>query len=244
MENHYKKISSLIYNSTKPPGTSIDKDLEFYKSQLLPIEGKVLEAGVGNGRLFIPLLKYKVDIVGIDKSQEMIDICKENLEKENLQADLICDDLEKYVSEDTYEYIIVPNASFNLLESRQKALKVLENFYTSLTNNGTLIIDLILPIEFKSGSFHEFTHTINNKQIVVKNLAKEINWVEQYTINQIDYFIGDQLQESQEFKLSWYGTQEFCEILSSKGFKDGTFIIIYGSKINLNVKTITFIFKK
>ncbi|WP_339020380.1 class I SAM-dependent methyltransferase [Spiroplasma endosymbiont of Atherix ibis] len=76
MENYYKKISSLIYNVTKTPGTSIDKDLEFYKFKLLPIEGKVLEAVVGNGRLFIPLLKYKVDITGIDKSQEMIDICK------------------------------------------------------------------------------------------------------------------------------------------------------------------------
>ncbi|AUM62776.1 class I SAM-dependent methyltransferase [Spiroplasma monobiae] len=244
MENHYKKISSLVYNSTKPPGTSIDKDLEFYKSQLLQIEGKVLEAGVGNGRLFIPLLKYKVDITGIDKSQDMIDICKENLEKENLLANLICDDLENYVSKDTYEYIIMPNASFNLLESREKALKVLDNFYLSLKENGTLIIDLILPIEFKAGSFHEFTHTIEDQQIVVKNLSKEINWVEQYTINQIDYFINYELKETQEFKLSWYGTQEFCDILSSKGFKDGLFLINYGNKTNLNVKTITFIFKK
>ncbi|AGR42266.1 class I SAM-dependent methyltransferase [Spiroplasma diminutum] len=244
MENHYKKISSLLYNSTKPPGTDIDGDLNFYKSQLLPIEGKVLEAGVGNGRLLIPLLKYKVDITGIDKSQEMIDICKENLKKENLQANLICDDLENYKEKNTYEYIIVPNASFNLLETRQKALKTLENFYDSLIDNGTLIIDLIMPIEFRSGSFHEYVHEIEDKKILVKNLSKEINWVEQYTINQIDYFINDKLQETQEFKLSWYGTKEFCDILSSKGFKDGLFLINYGNKTNLNIKTITFIFKK
>ncbi|AUB31802.1 class I SAM-dependent methyltransferase [Spiroplasma floricola] len=244
MENHYKKISSLIYNATKPPGTSIDKDLEFYKSLLLPIDGKILEAGVGNGRLFIPLLKYKVDIVGIDKSQEMIDICSENLKKENLKATLICQDLENYIEKNTYEYIIMPNASFNLLETRQKALKVLDNFYQSLTDKGTLIIDLILPIEFRAGSKHESTHYVENQDVLVKNWSKEINWIEQYTINQIDYFINNELKETQEFKLTWYGVQEFCDILASKGFKDGVFIINYGSKINLNVKTVTFIFKK
>ncbi|ALD66608.1 class I SAM-dependent methyltransferase [Spiroplasma cantharicola] len=244
MENHYKQISSLIYDFTKPPGTSIDGDLAFYKSQLLPIEGKVLEAGVGNGRLYIPLLKYKVDIVGIDKSQEMINICQKNLEKENLLGKLICQDLENYIELNTYEYIIVPNASFNLLESRNKAIKVLKNFYQSLKEKGTLIIDLIMPIEFKAGSNHEFSHNINGQKIVVKNLSKEINWIEQYTVNQIEYYINEQLKESQEFKLSWYGCEEFCNILNSVGFNDGVFIVNYGNKTNLNVKTITFIFKK
>ncbi|WP_339030534.1 class I SAM-dependent methyltransferase [Spiroplasma endosymbiont of Cantharis nigra] len=244
MENHYKQISSLIYDFTKPPGTSIDGDLEFYKSQLLPIQGKVLEAGVGNGRLFIPLLKYKVDIVGIDKSQEMINICQKNLEKENLTGHLICQDLEEYRELETYDYIIVPNATFNLLETRIKAKKVLKNFYDSLKPQGTIIIDLILPIEFKAGSNHEYSHYIDDQTIVVKNLSKEINWIEQYSINQIDYYINEQLQESQEFKLSWYGCEEFCNILTNIGFNDGVFIINYGNKRNLNVKTITFIFKK
>ncbi|WP_339020378.1 hypothetical protein [Spiroplasma endosymbiont of Atherix ibis] len=114
-----------------------------------------------------------------------------------MKANLICHDLENYIEKNTYEYIIMPNASFNLLETRQKALKVLDNFYQSLTDNGTLIIDLIFPIEFKAGSKHEFTHHFENQDILVKNLSKEINWVEQYTINQIDYFVNNELKETQ-----------------------------------------------
>nr|WP_215216298.1 hypothetical protein [Entomoplasma sp. MP1] len=42
-------MSSLIYNLSKPPGTSIDGDIEFYTNELIQREGLVLEAGVGNG---------------------------------------------------------------------------------------------------------------------------------------------------------------------------------------------------
>ncbi|WP_148285987.1 class I SAM-dependent methyltransferase [Spiroplasma taiwanense] len=38
----------------------------------------MLEAGVGNGRMLIPLLKYKIDVIGIDKSKQMIKLCKKN----------------------------------------------------------------------------------------------------------------------------------------------------------------------
>ncbi|AOG60608.1 methyltransferase [Spiroplasma helicoides] len=244
MENKYLKYSSLFYNDTKPPGTSVDGDLEFYKNLLLPIEGKILEAGVGNGRLLIPFLKYKMDIEGIDKSDEMIDLCNENLNINNLSAKIIKQDLCDYIKQDYYEFIIMPNASFCLIESYEKAIKVLKNFYCNLIKDGKLAIDLIWPNDFHKGYKHEMIHNLKNKKLKVINYSKEIDWLYQFTINEIDYFYEDKHVENQKIKISWYGVNEFKNMLKSIGFVDIEVVINYNFKSLINIKTITFIAKK
>lgn len=244
MENKYSKYSCILYNETKPPGTSVDGDLEFYKNLLLPVEGYILEAGVGNGRLLIPLLRYKLNVIGVDKSLEMIEICKQNMNMAGLNASIIHTTLENYVENNFFEFIIMPNASFCLLENREKANIVLKNFYNSLKSGGTLAIDLIFPIDFKAGTKHSMEHKLNNDHVVVENYSKEINWYEQYTINEIKYYVDQNLCETQLMKLRWYGVKEFEEMLSNIGFTDIEVIKNYNNKRILNLKTITIIGKK
>lgn len=243
-ENNYKKYSSYLYNQTKPPGTSVDGDLEFYKNLLMPIDGKVLEAGVGNGRLLIPFLKYKINIVGIDKSAEMLELCNQNLKQNNLASDLIQLDLLDYVADEEYDYIIMPNASFCLIENLTNAKQVLNNFYASLKNGGNLALDLIFPIEFKAGATHEYTHVLKDFALTVKNYSKAIDWVDQFTINEVEYLVDGRVQEKQIVKLSWYGINEFKMMLAQTGFKNINVIINYGNQKIINVKTVTFICEK
>ncbi|AHI53055.1 class I SAM-dependent methyltransferase [Spiroplasma culicicola] len=244
MENKYQTYSSLLYDTTKPPGTSVDGDIEFYKQLVLPIEGKVLEAGVGNGRMLIGFLKYKVNIIGVDKSKEMLELCQNNLDKNNLKCELICCDLVDFKKENEFECIIMPNASFNLLETRQKAIQVLSNFYTSLQSEGQIALDLIMPVDFKAGSEHIMEHKINDLNLTVKNYSQEINWYDQYTINKINYIIDNKIVETQNFKLNWYGVKEFKTILEQIGFKKVEIIKNYNNSRVLNLKTITFIATK
>ncbi|QBQ07881.1 methyltransferase [Spiroplasma gladiatoris] len=244
MNNKYENYSSVLYDFTKPPGTSIDGDLEFYKNLLMPIEGKVLEAGVGNGRLLIPFLKYKIDIEGIDKSKSMLEICNKNLAINDLECTLIDQDLEHFIKPEYYEFIIMPNASFCLLENRQIALKVLHNFFISLKSKGSIAIDLILPIEFKKGSSHSMEHHLPNLNLNVKNYNQEIDWFYQYTINKIEYYDRQTLLETQLVKLSWYGVEEFKSMLEKIGFKEVYVIKNYNNNKLINLKTITFIAKK
>ncbi|QEH62030.1 methyltransferase [Spiroplasma chinense] len=241
MENKYQKYSSLLYDATKPPGTSVDGDLEFYKEYILPVEGKVLEAGVGNGRMLIPFLKYKVDIIGIDKSNEMLELCEEHLKNNNLKSELICQSLETFCRPDEFEAIIMPNASFNLIETREKALIILQNYFTSLKKNGFVMIDLIFPSEFKVGVSHKLKHNVFDLEIEVENISKSINWEEQYSLTEVNYYIDSTLKETQNFKMSWYGIEEFKMILSNLGFSKIEVIKNYNKKSFINLKTATFI---
>ncbi|ARU91467.1 methyltransferase [Spiroplasma clarkii] len=234
----------MLYDETKPSGTSVDGDLEFYKNILLPIEGKVLEAGVGNGRLLVPFLKYKIDLVGVDKSSEMLKLCKNNLQINNLSCELICADLKNYLVKNYFEMIIMPNASFCLIENRIDAKIILKNFYESLIHNGQLVLDLIFPVEFVAGASHEYIHNVKGIKLLVKNYSQTINWIEQYTINKIQYFINEEIQEEQNVKLSWYGVEEFKSILNEIGFKEIEVVLNYNNKKLINLKTVTFICKK
>ncbi|AGR41385.1 hypothetical protein [Spiroplasma taiwanense] len=101
-----------------------------------------------------------------------------------------------------------------------------------------------MPTDFNVGSEYTNSYTINNQFIEIKNYAKLINWVEQYTINEIGYFIDNKLVEKQEFRLNWYGVEEFSQILTKIRYKKQNILLNYGSKINTSVKTITFVYKK
>lgn len=57
--NKYKRLTSIVYDITRPPNRSIDGDVEFYLKELLPKSCLVLEAGVGNGGMTIPFLRKK-----------------------------------------------------------------------------------------------------------------------------------------------------------------------------------------
>ena len=75
----YRTLSVLYYDASKPIGTSLDGDLEFYEKHIENSKS-VLEAGVGTGRLLIPYLKKGITIEGIDMSSEMIDFCTQQCE--------------------------------------------------------------------------------------------------------------------------------------------------------------------
>jgi hypothetical protein len=49
MFNEYGKLSTMLYEHTKPIGYSINGDIEYYSEKLKNLSGRVLEAGVGTG---------------------------------------------------------------------------------------------------------------------------------------------------------------------------------------------------
>lgn len=73
----------MFYECLKPVGHSIDGDIEYCSRRLEDITGRVLEAGVGTGRMLIPLIKKGLTIDGIDSSPEMLEQCRINLKNMN-----------------------------------------------------------------------------------------------------------------------------------------------------------------
>lgn len=61
-----------------------DKTVEFLKDKNIIQDAKILDIGGGSGRYAIPFSKYAKQIVVTDISQNMLDLAKENAEKEKI----------------------------------------------------------------------------------------------------------------------------------------------------------------
>lgn len=225
MYNDYGKLATEVYDYTKPTGCSLNGDIDYYEERLFGITGKILEAGVGTGRMLLPLLEQGFDMEGLDQSSHMLSVCKRHLEKQNYQVNLYEDNLTDFKIEQKYEAIIVPTATFCLIHEESEALQTLQNFYDHLADNGRLIIDLDLPFYPEVGEVTTSTFVLSPvNTITLEHKTVDINWLTQTITSHLKYEKWHKGQfvtaELQYFPLRWYGLQEFRLLLEKIGFKN------------------------
>lgn len=224
MLGYYSKLSSEVYDIDKYIGRSFG-DVEFYSERLTSCQGKILEPGVGNGRILIPLLEKGMDVDGFDVSKEMLNICRMNCENRGLNPKLFEGRMESILLDTKYKAIIVPAGTFLLLYRKEDSIKALKNFYNHLINRGKLIIDIFLQTELTTNSVSTRTWKSKNGGIItLENKIVEVDYVNQYTISHNRYEKwnnGNLIQtELEQFPLRWYGIEEFKMLLKQIGFED------------------------
>ncbi|WP_026690210.1 class I SAM-dependent methyltransferase [Alteribacter aurantiacus] len=222
MLNFYSTLSSEVYSLDKPIGHSFG-DVEYYTERLSKSKGPILEPAVGTGRILIPLLEKGFQVDGFDLSEEMLAICRRNLEERNLSATLFKGEMESYQSNKKYGAVIIPTGSFLLLHEREKSIKALTNFYDHLEEGGRLIVDLFLPSDLHVG--HVSTRTwekFNGDVITLETKTIEVDRINQYFISLNRYELWQkgrlELTELEQFCLRWYGVEEFILLLKEIGF--------------------------
>ncbi|WP_125767237.1 class I SAM-dependent methyltransferase [Lapidilactobacillus wuchangensis] len=245
MFTEYGKLSTMLYEFTKPAGTSIDGDLEYYLEKLQGTSGRILEAGVGTGRLLIPLLGAGLTVDGVDISAEMLAQCRQNLQAHQLSADLFEQDLTKLNLPEHYQAIVMPTGSFCLLP-KAKIAAVLAAFYQQLTPGGQLIVDLEMPSDFHEGTTDQATFPLDDHQgIMMTNYHEKIDWFNQKTSTLSKYELitngAVTATELSHFIMYWYGLNEFEMLLQAAGFSEISHEIGYGKHAS---EIITFIARK
>ena len=237
----YGEMSTKLYELTKPIGTSVDGDLEYYYKQIQNVKGKILEAGVGTGRVMIPFVKRGLIIEGVDLSNSMLEQCKINLSKEKLEATLYQGDLTALNLPSKYESIIMPTGSFCLLP-KTKVMEILTSFNNHLETGGKLIIDLELPICFVSNEVVISNHPIDDETgILFTNTAQTMDWHNQRTsyIHRYDFVRKGYIEKTEisNFVLYWYGLEEFTMFLEKCGFNQISYEFGYGKSPNSSLVT-------
>ena len=181
MCREYGELSTLFYELTKPVGYSIEGDIEYYTKKLEDISGLVLEAGVGTGRILIPLIKKGFQAEGVDSSAEMLEQCRVNMKKHGVKARLYEQDLMNLSLLNRYDAIIMPTGTFCLLP-KSRIEEVLENFFNHLHEGGKIIIDLEMPRSFQEGKTNTRKVTLpDQKLLVLTSYCDKIDWLLQKT---------------------------------------------------------------
>jgi SAM-dependent methyltransferase len=227
MYSYYGPLCTELYDLTKPVGYSIGGDIEYYLERLNRTKGRVLEAGVGSGRFLIPLLENGYNVEGIDYSPEMLDLCRKRCKERGFKPNLYEGNLSNFSLDSKYEAIVMPTGSFCLIENSKDAMDALKCMYNHLILGGRLIVDLLLPTDWRTGEIASSYYEVSKEEgIALERKSVEMNWIDQYTLTILKYekWRNGKLidTELQRFPIRWYGIEEFQHILKSIGFSDIT----------------------
>ena len=151
---YYEYNLANLYDYLPTFGVWKRKNLELINKPFMDgaklTDGRVLEFATATGMLTIPLARKGYKVTSLDISQYMHDIVCSKLESEEKYVSdnihLILQDATKYVSEDPFDMIAIPDGMFIALENQEMQMKCLESCNRNLRKGGRLYFDIAKPI--------------------------------------------------------------------------------------------------
>ncbi len=119
-------------------------DIGYFLNEISMSKGKVLEVGVGTGRLFEKALESGADIYGIDISESMLAILYKKLPPEQHHR-ISNQNIIDFKSDSRFELIVAPFRVLMHLVDKADQIKALNNVCRHLSENGRFIFDVFVP---------------------------------------------------------------------------------------------------
>ncbi len=129
----YDNISSDFHKTRKNDWKEFHLFLDFIKDH-----NSVVDLGCGNGRLYNFLRKHrKIKYTGVDNSEKLLDIAKQNFKTTFIKGDLIEIPLESKSKD-----VVTAIASFHHLPTKTLRKTCLKEIHRILKDDGTLIMSV------------------------------------------------------------------------------------------------------
>jgi SAM-dependent methyltransferase len=172
------------------------QDVAFFVQAAQEAGGAVLEIGCGTGRILIPTARAGIEIVGLDLSTYMLDVCRERLRDEpqavQERVQLVQADMRDFELARTFNLVTVPFRPFQHLQTVDDQIACLGQIRRHLADGGRLILDLFNPslnaltsdiVGQEIGDEPEFTapdgsRVVRRHRIVSRDPFDQINHVE------------------------------------------------------------------
>jgi len=135
----FTRFYDLIYHQLRDA-----VDVNYFLNEIGKTSGKVLETGVGTGRLLTEALSRGADVHGLDCSPAMLDVLLPKLTPEN-QHRVSLQDIRDFRYDFGFDLIIAPFRVFMHLTEKEDQFKALRNIYRHLNPGGRLIFDVFVP---------------------------------------------------------------------------------------------------
>ena len=130
-----------------PWSRSVTEDVGFYVTEARRAVPPVVELGVGTGRIAVPIAAEGIQVIGVDSSPGMLDVCRERAEEAGVAQliDLRVGDLRSPPVPDRVELVLCPFRSYLHLHTDRERLAALRSARELLVEGGRLIFDVFAP---------------------------------------------------------------------------------------------------
>ena len=119
-------------------------DNDYFLENIMQTHGKVLEIGVGTGRMFTAALDRGADIYGLDISEEMLKILYGKL-PEDQHYRISMQSIADFHLDHRFDLIIAPFRVIMHLPEKEEQIRALNNVYDHLNKGGRFIFDSFVP---------------------------------------------------------------------------------------------------
>jgi SAM-dependent methyltransferase len=130
-----------------PWSRGVVEDISFYVDEALAAGAPVVELGVGTGRIAIPTAAAGIDVIGVDASAGMLEVCAEQARRAGVaeRLDLRLGDLRRPPVDERVMLVTCPFRAFLHLASDDERLEALRAVRTLLRPGGRLVFDVFAP---------------------------------------------------------------------------------------------------
>ncbi len=143
----YERWAALydIFYKAAPCG-----ELDYYVNAIARTGGKVLELGVGTGRIAIPAVALGHHVVGVDLSEPMLEVARRKIGDAPLPGTLQllrCDITKLDLPKKDFDLVIVPAHTLALVLDQSSQSEVLRRAARHMSEVGKLIFNLFQPTD-------------------------------------------------------------------------------------------------
>jgi SAM-dependent methyltransferase len=130
-----------------PWSRSVVEDVPFYVAEARKAGGPVVELGVGTGRIAVPTAKAGIDVIGVDSSARMLEICRRAAAEEGVleRLDLRLGDLAAPPVRERVRLVTCPFRAYLHLPDEPARVAALHAARDLLVPGGRLIFDVFAP---------------------------------------------------------------------------------------------------
>ena len=119
-------------------------DHDYFLEKIRKTKGKILEVGVGTGRLFSDALNNGADIYGLDISESMLDVLRKKIPQSDHYR-ISQQNIVDFSYDFRFDLIVAPFRVFMHLLEKEEQAGALNNVYRHLSKNGQFIFDTFIP---------------------------------------------------------------------------------------------------
>ncbi len=147
------------------------------------------ELGCGTGNITVRLAKSGIEMIGIDISEEMLNIAREKAEEENAEILYLCQDMCEFELYGTVDTIVSLCDSINYITEEDDLLQVFKLVNNYLEPKGLFIFDVNTEYKFKNVlGENTFAQSDEDAAYIWQNTYDEIEKINEYYV---DFFIAE-----------------------------------------------------
>jgi len=137
----YDRIARLY----DPWSVSVVEDVAFYVDEARRTGGPVVELGVGTGRIAIPIAVEGIEVIGVDSSEGMLEVAREQAALSGVAVDFRYGDMRQPPVEGTFPLVLCPFRSLLHMQTDADRRAALRAIHGLLEPGGRFVFDVFAP---------------------------------------------------------------------------------------------------